>query len=217
MIGRLAVVGVALAAATAFPSFSAPLVDQAGVISDATEQQVDATLNSFQQRTSHQLAVAVIDTTGDASLEDYTFDLFKKWGVGDKDRDDGVLLLIAVDDRKLRIEVGSGVEGDLTDSESGRILREQLTPRLKAGDYDGAVVAGVDAIRVELGDTSAVAPVAPVTDPPGDGPSLPVTLIVGGLLLLSLVGGIGRRRRFGFGGPIIWGGGFGGGGSSGGW
>lgn len=220
----LALLAVAVPAASAkptYPGFSAPVVDAADVVPAVVEQRLDSELQAYQQASGNQIAIGVVETTGDQSIEDYAFDLFNKhWKVGDKVKDNGVLLLIAVKDRKLRIEVGSGLEGDLTDAESGRIILDQLTPRLKEGDYGGAVEVGANEIRRALGDTSVGAPpatVAPVSDPPSDGfPILP--LVIGGFFLFSLLGAGGRRRRnrWGLGGPIIWGGGFGGGGFGGG-
>jgi uncharacterized protein len=199
------------------PAFTAPVVDAADVVPDDVERSVSAELLAYQQRSGNQIAVAVVDTTGDAALEDYSIDLARRWGVGTKGKDNGVLLLIAYDDRKMRIEVGRGLEGDLTDLEAGEIIRDQLRPRLQAGDVGGAVEAGTTAIRAALGDTGAVAPVAPAPDeqPDGQGGSAWPLLLFGGLALLSL-GGLRRRRRgiFGWGGPMIFGGfgGFGGGG-----
>ena len=106
-----------------FPDFTAPVVDQARVVPDDVEQRVGAGLQDYQRRSGNQVAVAVVRTTGRRSLEDYSIDLAREWGVGTKDKDNGVLLLIAYDDRKLRIEVGRGLEGTLTDLESGRIIR----------------------------------------------------------------------------------------------
>ncbi len=224
----LVAVGVALAffaagpglAAQAFPEFTAPVVDAAGVVPDQIESQVSAALEDYRRRSGNQVAVAVVRTTGRRSLEDYTIDLARDWGVGEKGNDNGVLLLIATEDRKLRIEVGRGLEGTLTDLQSGRIIRQRLVPRLREGDFGGAVTQGTAAIRQELGDTE-VGPLPPVAeeDPGSEGGGSAWSL----LLLLPVVGlallGSGRRRRRfggGFGAPIFWGGGWGGGGFGGG-
>ena len=209
-----------------FPAFTAPVVDAADAVPDDVEQVLADELLGFQQRTGMQLAVAVIDTTGDTSLEDYTIDLAREWGVGEKDKDNGVLLLIAMGDRKVRIEVGRGVEGDLTDLESGRIIREVIIPGLRAGDVGGAVQNGTSAIRVALGDPEAQAPLAaPTSEAPDKGSPL---LGLGGLAFFVVAamaarrfGGPGRGGgitggRGGIGAPIIWGSGFGGGGFGGG-
>ena len=198
-------------AKTSVPKFSAPVVDAAGVLEEATEQSLDAELLDYQQRTTNQIAVALVDTTGQTSIEDYTIDLARSWGVGQKGKDNGVVLLLAIDDHKMRIEVGRGLEGDLTDLESGRIIRDVLRPRLQAGDYAGAVEDGVRAIRFALGDTTVT---PPSTVPNGDGTTtgFPWFLVlVGGVSLLSILGTRRNRRQWATRGPIIWGGGWGGG------
>lgn len=203
----------AAGAATSFPKFSAPVVDAANVVPAPFEERTNASLLDYQQRSGNQIAVAVIKTTGKQSLEDYSIDLARRWGVGTKEKDNGVLLLIAVDDRALRIEVGRGLEGELTDLQSGRIIREQLQPALRKADYGRAVEVGTQEIRRVLGDTKVGAP--PTTEAPAPGGSsgnalwflLPLAFVV-----MSAIGGVRRRgRRFGLGTPIIWGGGFGGG------
>lgn len=213
------------AAQDGLPRFTAPVVDQAGVVPDDTETRVNAALNDYQRRSGNQVAVAVVRTTGKRSLEDYTIDLARAWGVGERGRDNGVLLLIAYDDRRLRIEVGRGLEGELTDLESGDIIDERIRPLLRQGDVGGAVSQGTDAIRQALGDTEVgqLPPVPSQEEPAGDtGASWPFWLfmvpVFGGL---ALAGRRGRHRGGrGFGGPVFWGGawggsGFGGGGGSG--
>lgn len=202
---------------TDFPRFTAPLVDEAGVVPDDAERRVDASLRDYQDRSGNQIAVCVIDTTGDAALEDYAIDLAREWGVGTRDDDNGVLLLIAMEDRRLRIEVGRGLEGDLTDIESGRIIREQITPRLQSGDVGAAIEAGTNAIRAALGDAQA-APVAQPEEAEDDGDRFPgAALWIVPFLLFGVLGTIGRRaRRRGWGmAPIFWGGGWGGSGGGG--
>ncbi|MGD9798701.1 MAG: YgcG family protein [Acidimicrobiia bacterium] len=220
------VVALAGAAGAALPEFTGSVVDDAGAVPAPVEQALAADLDDFRARTGRQVAVAVVETTGDDSLEDYSIDLARAWGVGDQGDDDGVLLLLVIGDRQARIEVGRGVEGDLTDSESGRIIRGYIVPHMQAGDVGGALTTATEAIRVELGDDLA-APPAPVEDDDG-GSGVPWgTLVPLGLVGLALsvaafgTGGGGPRRRGmgrrGMGGaPIIWGGGFGGGGFGGG-
>ena len=217
----LAIPARADAKGPAFPKFSAPVVDAAGLVPDAIEQQVDSELLDYQRRSTNQLAVAVIKTTGKKSLEDYTIDLARAWGVGQKGKDNGALLLIANDDRKVRIEVGRGLEGELTDLQSGRIIRERLIPHLRDGDVGGAVVEGTQAIRAVLGDAN-VGQLPP--PPPEPSAPEPARNPFGGVFFLALMGFglmsfLGRRRgrRHGWGWmPIYWGGGGWGGGSGGG-
>jgi uncharacterized protein len=210
-----------VAANAAQPSFNAPVVDAAGVVPDGIERSVDVALDDYQRRSGRQVAVAVITTTGNQSLEDYTIDLARAWGVGTKGRDNGVLLLIATRDRRVRIEVGQGVEGRLTDLESGRIIRERLVPLLAAGQYGAAVQQGTEAIRGALGDgrvaTLPPPPPEPIARSTAGGTALFVPVLLIGLFIASLFGRRRRRRRWGgIGAPIIWGGGFGGFGGGGG-
>ena len=206
-----ALVGVLLA----LPAFTAPVVDDARRVPDDIERSVSAELNDYQRRTNNQVAVAVIGTTGDTSLEDYTIDLAREWGVGSRGADNGVLLLIALEDRRVRIEVGSGLEGDLTDLESGRIIRERVIPLLAAGDIGGAVQQGTGAIRQALGDdrVGALPPLPEPADGEDDGGGTGLfPLLMLGFVAMSFLGGR-RRRGWGGGVPIFWGGGgFGGGG-----
>jgi uncharacterized protein len=138
------------------PSFSAPVVDDANVVSRQVEDQLNAILEDFRIKVGPQIAVLTVESTGNKSLEDYGIDIAREWGIGDSQRDDGVLLLIVMNDRVLRIETGSGIEGDLTDVEAGRIIDSVVVPELRNNNPDGAVIAGVDALMTELsGETYA--------------------------------------------------------------
>jgi uncharacterized protein len=215
-------VGVAApraADAVELPDFTAPVVDAAGAIPPSVEQRLNAVLQDYQRRSGNQIAVAVVRTTGDASLEDFTIDLARKWGVGAEGRDNGVLLLLATRDRRVRVEVGRGLEGRLTDLESGAVI-ERMLPPLRAGSFGEAVERGTDGIRAALGDRTVgqlPTTAAPAREEPSRGASL-VGLVPALLVLLLLGTAFGRRRRrrrwSGLGAPILWGGalgGFGGG------
>lgn len=120
--------------------------DFAGVLSVATKQQLETRLSLFDVSTSAQVTVVTIKSLGGDTIENYANKLFEDWGIGQKGKDNGVLLLVAVDDRQARIEVGYGLEGALTDAESSRIIREHIIPRFKEGNYDQGVIDGVEAI-----------------------------------------------------------------------
>ena len=142
----------ALAAAPAALAYTSPgsptgyVNDFAHVLSDRAKQALESELAEFEKTTSNQIAVAIVPSMGGDYVENYAVKLFEEWGVGGKDRDNGVLLLLSIEERKMRIEVGYGLEGALPDSIAQSILDNEMTPRLKAGDYDGAVTAGVQAI-----------------------------------------------------------------------
>lgn len=140
---------------------------------DDVEGQLNQALRDYEARTSNQVAVAVVRTTGDRSIEEYSLDLARTWGIGTEDSDNGVLLLIAHDQRRLRIEVGLGLEGVLPDTEAQRIIDTHIVPLLQRGDVGAAVVAGTTAIRGALGDPDVGKPqqdaVQPRTAVPSDG------------------------------------------------
>ena len=195
--------------AVAAPSFPAPtgfLVDSAHALPETTRVSVEAELEDYSRRTGNQVAVAVVSGLEGASVEDYAHDLFAHWGIGLRGKDNGVLLLIAVGDRKDRIEVGRGLEGDLTDLTSASILRTAVTPAAAAGDLGAAVQAGERAIRRTLGDPQADVAVGPSSTSAGDpfGGGIPRERPVRhqrfpvGLLFLAgffVVAVLSRRRR----------------------
>jgi uncharacterized protein len=135
------------------------VVDGAGVLSPATVDGLNAALHRHEQETSNQVVVHTISSLAGEAIETYGLRLATRLGAGQKDKDNGVLLLVARDDRKVRIEVGYGLEGALPDVLCARIIREEIVPRFKQGDMDGGVAAGVDrilgAIRGEYKATAA--------------------------------------------------------------
>jgi len=141
------VAGSALVSAQTFPDYQGFVNDYAGLLSTNAKAQLDAKLTQLEKDTSAEVAVVTIKSLEGDSVEDYAVRLFEKWGIGKKDKNNGVLLLVALDDRKMRIEVGYGLEPVITDGRAGRIRDEQILPRFKADDYEGGIIAGVDAIE----------------------------------------------------------------------
>jgi len=194
--------GQLVAAATDIPKFSAPVVDQANILSANVESLLNQTLENFHQTSGPQIGVLTVDSTGSQSIEDYGIDVARKWGLGDKTRDDGVLLVIASDDRTLRIETGSGIEGELTDVEAGRIIDAIIAPQLRAGDPDAAVREGTIALINELSagiGTTVTAEVSGSSSTTSTGGNLLSGIITLIFLLLGLVMFIIRGRKRGFG------------------
>ena len=147
----IAVAGVAFATpAFAYTSPGSPsgyVNDFAQVLSAGKTQELDARLAAFEQATSNEITVVTVPSMDGDYIENYAAKLFEEWGIGKKNTDNGVLLLLALEERKLRIEVGYGLEGALPDSVAQSIITNEITPLLKAGDYDGAVTAGVAGIE----------------------------------------------------------------------
>jgi len=185
--------------------------DQAGMLSPGTELKLEHFLRNFEASDSTQLVVMTIDSLEGDPLESYSLKVAESWGIGQKGKDNGALLLIAREERKVRIEVGYGLEGRLTDLLAGRIIDNEITPRFKAGDFEGGIIAGVtamaEAVRGEYQGTGRRVH-KKQRNPFG---ALALLLFLGpGLLLLGGGGRRGRHRRSGF-----WIGGFGGGGGGG--
>jgi len=122
------------------------VTDLANILSPADESALEARLEEWKQRTGHQIAVLTVPTLGGESLEETTLSISRAWAVGTAERKDGALLFVAQADRKLRIEVGTGLEGALTDSISGRIIRDVIAPKFRTKDFGTGIRAGVEAM-----------------------------------------------------------------------
>ena len=137
----------------AVPPLSGRVVDQTGTLSSGDVASLTQTLKDFETRKGTQIAVLIVPTTAPETIDQYSIRVAEAWKIGRKKIDDGAILLIAKDDRKLRIEVGYGLEGALTDATSRRIIDETITPKFKGGDFAGGISAGVDQIiRVADGE-----------------------------------------------------------------
>jgi uncharacterized protein len=130
----------------AVPPLSGRVVDQTGTLSSSDVASLTQTIRNFELRKGSQVAVLIVPTTAPETIEQYSLRVAEAWKIGRKKIDDGALLVVAKDDRKLRIEVGYGLEGALTDVTSKRIIDEIITPRFRSGDFAGGISAGVDRI-----------------------------------------------------------------------
>lgn len=126
------------------PSLKARVNDNAAILSPSTEAQLEQVLGNLEKTDSTQIAVLTIPTLDGENLEQFSLKVAETWQLGTADFDNGALLLIAVKERKIRIEVGYGLEGRLTDLVAGRIIRNDILPHFKNGNYNQGIVAGVD-------------------------------------------------------------------------
>ena len=193
------------------PLYTSPATDLAELLSSAELQALNQKLQAYRTQSGHEIAVLIIPTLGDEALEDYAHKVFNKWGVGKGDKDNGVLFLMALQEKKTRIEVGYGLEGDLTDVESGRIVRRNspMADHFRRQDWAGGINAVVDGIISAIGGE--------YVDPVPEKKKFPVSFGMAmfiGLILVIIIGKIGDavRRR----GGNFWGGGRGGGWGTGG-
>src|SRR5258705_630979 len=140
-------------ALVALPPLSGRVVDQTGTLSAGDVASLTQTLKDLETRKGSQIAVLIVPTTDGEAIEQFSLRVAEAWKIGRKKVDDGALLVIAKNDRRLRIEVGYGLEGALTDVTTKRIIDEDITPKFKTGDFAGGVAAGVDRIvRVAEGE-----------------------------------------------------------------
>lgn len=132
--------------------------DFVGVLSSQDKQDIETKLVSLNRTAGAQVAVAIVPTVGaDETIETYAAKLFQEWGIGDEDKDRGLLLVVAIDDRRMRIEVGYGLEGSVTDVQSGNIIRNVLTPAFKEGKYAAGISSAVDALSAIIAGSPDVA------------------------------------------------------------
>ena len=128
------------------PPLTRRVTDLTGTLSAGEQNALEATLRNFEEKKGSQIAVLIVPTTAEEAIEQYSIRVFDRWKLGRKKIDDGVLLLVAKNDRRLRIEVGYGLEGALPDAIAKRIIEEVITPQFRAGNFYGGISAGVDRI-----------------------------------------------------------------------
>jgi len=218
------------------PQLLGRVVDEAGVLSPEVEANITRALAEHEIRSGQQVVVVTVPSLGGAPIEDYGVALGRRWGIGQGGRDDGALLIVAPHERQVRIEVGYGLEGELTDAVSSRIIRTQTLPAFQRGDFDAGVSAAVAAMLDTLGGEGLT-----TTKPTGERVRELAPAILFWILFLivlfahsggrrrgrrargifwgTVLGGLPRGGAGGFGGGGFRGGGgsFGGGGASGSW
>ena len=186
--------------ARTYPSPQGHVSDFANIISDPIQTNLEEILTTYEASSSHEIAVVTLESLEDDVIENVAVELFEQRAVGKKNQDNGVLLLIAPNDRELKIEVGYGLEPILTDSRSGVIIREKITPEFKNNDYDTGISQGVQAILTVLDkDETAFDTIVSTTMPDSsqlDG------LIFLGIILIYLGAFLARSKRWWPGGLI---------------
>ena len=224
-------------AAPTFPPLTGRVVDEAGILSDETKRELDGILAGDQHHFGgRQIVVATLKSLQGYEIEDYGYQLGRAWGIGQKGKNNGALIIVAPAEHKLRIEVGYGLEGDLTDAKSRVIIDQYMKPDFKKGDYNAGVLEGTKAVLATLGNTNFAAPDYEQIKDDEEAPSGWSTGLIVLLLIffflgrswfwpLLFLGGMGGGRgggggwsSGGGGGGFSGGGGsFGGGGASGSW
>ncbi len=230
----LAAVAPALAAGPTFPPLNGRVIDHGDLVSDAGELALATKLEALERDTTDQVVVVTVPDLQGYEIEDYGYQLGRAWGIGQAEKNNGVLLIVAPRERKVRIEVGYGLEPVLTDALSALIIQNEILPAFREGDFERGIEQGVDAIdrQLRLDPVEAQARAAAAERPSSTAPLgiiSPIGVIFL-LLLLAMIGGAGGRGRRRAGGvlhTLLWaaalaatrensGGGIGGGSSGGG-
>lgn len=133
-----------------FPELTGRVVDNADLLDPVQESELTAKLEAFETQSQRQLVVVTLPDLQGYDIADYGYQLGRKWGIGDAERNDGALLIVAPNERKVRVEVGYGLEGIMTDALSSIIIQQQILPRFRDGDMPGGIMAGADSIIQQL-------------------------------------------------------------------
>jgi uncharacterized protein len=189
------------------------VTDRTGTLTRDQIQTLEKKLSAFEKETTNQIAVLLIPSLEGDSLEDYSIRLAEKWKIGQQGRNNGVILLIVKNDRKLRIEVGYGLEGALPDALAGTIIRNEIAPRFKAGQFSQGVEAGIDSI---IAATKGEYKAGPKKTRSQIDSWIPFLVVGAFIVFFMLAASQTRRRHYHSGGSRGWnsGGGFWSGGSS---
>jgi uncharacterized protein len=177
------------------PYLTGRVTDNAQILSETTRQSLTESLKEHEDRTSNQIAILTVPTINGESIEEYAVEVFKAWKLGQKGKDNGILIVVVPNDRRMRIEVGYGLEGTLTDGMAGQIIRSVMTPRFKNGDYNGGITDGVRAV-INVLEGGKLPKMASKTSAPGksyglhiEGPDLPITeRILFGAFIFGIIG-----------------------------
>jgi uncharacterized protein len=162
------------------------VTDNAGFLSAEAVRNLNARLSEYERATGHQVIVYIAPTTGDAPIDDWAVRAFAKWKVGRKGLDDGLAIFIMSQDRKIRIEVGYGLESTVPDAIASRVVNEVMVPRIQAGQRDEAVSAGVNSLIGVIGGQLGALP--PARRPEQSQPLSPLQLIIYGIIGLVILG-----------------------------
>ncbi len=184
--GVLAVLPAQALAVPPAPSLAVPIVDQTKTLSDQDISQLAAQIATSREQKSYQIGILMIPTLGsDEYLEGYSLKVARQWGIGEKAANNGVLILVAKNDRKMRIEVGSGLEGDLTDTRANRIITNVMAPEFRNGNFAGGLSLAVDSIQKAVSSQPDTRLTAANTSSKGKSGGSLVELVIFGLIMTA--------------------------------
>ena len=184
------------------PSLAVPIVDTTSTLTSEQISKLAEQIQASREQKSYQIGVLMISTLEGQVLEEYSLDVARQWGIGDS-TNNGVLLIIAKDDRVLRIEVGRGLEGDLTDTRAKKIITTVIGPKFKTNDYYGGISEGVESIQLAVAkqvDPAMTADLSDISDIPAE--AIATVFFVAGSVLMWLAAMLARSKGWWAGGVI---------------
>jgi uncharacterized protein len=196
-----------------FPPLSGRIVDQARLLNPASYEQIEAKLAALERDTGHQMVVVTVDDLQGLEIEDYGYRLGRTWGIGRATQNDGVLLIVAPKERKVRLEVGYGLEPVLTDAFSAQVIQNHILPHFRTRHFRAGITAGVDAVDRQLRiDPAQAESRALAAEPPRNGAPVGPIVVIGLVFLFIFIAAWGaaassggrRRRRRGVAPILIW-------------
>jgi uncharacterized protein len=202
-VAVLALVATPALAQPQFPELTGRVVDAANIIPDDIEAQLTAKLEALETQSQRQLVIATVPSLQGYEISDYGYQLGRSWGIGDAQRNDGAILLVAPEEKQVRIEVGYGLEAYLTDALSSQIIQNDILPRFRDGDMPAGIVAGADALITQLQlppeDAARVAQEAAEAQSSDGGFPIGVLLWLGFIFfffVLPIMAAKGRSRKY---------------------
>ncbi len=189
---------VQLTRAADIPYLTGRVNDHAGILSEHTRTELSEILKAHEERTTNQVVILTLASLNGENIEDYSNQVFNAWKLGQADKDNGILIMVVPDERRMRIEVGYGLEGDMPDIYASRIIREIMTPRFREGDFDGGIAEGTLAVLkvLEGQDLPASGELDETSDSPAfsdfadlESPDMPLTVrILIGAFIFGIIG-----------------------------
>ena len=188
--------------AYAVPPFNAHVTDLAGLLEPGDRARLENKLASYQRNNGPQMALLIVPTLDGDALEDVAFRVFNTWKLGKQGKDDGLLMLVVTEDRRVKIEVGDGLEGNITDVLSGRVIRNIVAPGFRERDYIGGLDRAFDALMTAATGNAAELPTELTQEHHRARRTSSPALIIF-FILFAIISSLGRRRRYG--GWLLWG------------
>jgi len=187
-------IAVGLAGAQ-FPAATGLINDFAGVLAPDARAVLETRLQAYEHETGNEMVVAIFPSLGGRTIADLAVRLFEQWGIGQRHKNNGILVVVAIQDRQVRIEVGYGLEGTIPDAQAGRIIRDLIVPKFRQADYAGGLGAAIDELSRLTGGSTSAYPLPTPRPQGGPSPAIPWAVLIALALLTAGRWGYGTTQR----------------------